>query len=285
MKRPPAKTPTVAIARILTDMGLKRGKGKDFSVRGFKRNDEHFGTMVVPFTRTANDLIDSRADEIERLSDEAGFPFLVSTEYGVNGKTWPNLANFGERVRSERPRVEDKPAPMPTRRAFVSLREDRDATPTLWVEDPKDMRTVATKYFPKRTHVTVAVADEALAATGHRRVDAWFVFPANPDVMIANVVEDKPAQEDPNIVRNVLQAARVAGFVVTHYFSGTTGAAQLNHANGNVLIVSFSGGAFVSASGRGWGEAPWTSAPWDTNDPDVFRDCLTVDNESVEERA
>lgn len=284
MKRPQAKTPAVAIARILTDMGLKRGKGKDFSVLGFKRDGEPFGTMVVPFTRAANDLIDERADEIERLSNEAGFPFLVSTEYGVDGKTWPNLVNFGERVRSERPRVEDKPAPMPTRRAFVSLKESRDATPTLWVEDPKDLRTVATKYFPKRAHVTVAVADEALAATGHRRVDAWFVFPANPDVMIANVVEDKPAQEDPNIVRNVLQAARVAGFVVTHH-GGVNGTTQLNHANGNVLFVSFSEGAFVSASGHGWGCAPWTDAPWNTNDPDVFRDCLTVDNESVKGQA
>ena len=177
----------MAIARILRDMGLRQGNGKDFTVRGFERNGERFGTMVVPLTRAANDLIDARADEIESASEEAGFPFLVSTEYGADGRAWPNLVNFGERVRSPRPAI---------------------------------------------------------------------------------------ATRESDVKRNVLQYARKAGFVVTHHGGAVPGVAQLNHDNGNVLIVSFSEGAFVSAEGSGWGDAPWTSESWATNDPDEYRSIL-----------
>jgi hypothetical protein len=102
--RQPAKTPTVAIARILRDMGLKQGLHGDFAVRGYSERGERLGTMVVLYTRAANILIDERADEIERLSEESGWVFRVSTRYHhVSGAAYPDLCNFGKRVRRTRP--------------------------------------------------------------------------------------------------------------------------------------------------------------------------------------
>lgn len=111
--RKPAKTPAGAIARVLRDMGLVQGKMGDFVVTGHKENGERVGTYVVLLNRTANDLVDKEADTIERLSAAEGFPFHVSTRYHhESGHAYPDICNFGERVRRARPGAEgaDKPA-------------------------------------------------------------------------------------------------------------------------------------------------------------------------------
>lgn len=109
-KTPPS-TPTVAIARVLRDLGLTQGRGCDFRVTGEYRNGERVGTYVLLLTRQAKDVVAARADEIERLADESGFVFRVSVRY-FDGKSRPmcTIANYGSRVRDTPPVVEEPPA-------------------------------------------------------------------------------------------------------------------------------------------------------------------------------
>ena len=125
MKRQPAGTPTVAIARILRDMGLRQGKGKDFRVMGYDERGDRLGTMVVIYNREANETVAENADAIVRASDEAGWCFGVGVSYDDNGKAWCDVSNFGTHNRDEKPAVY---------RAFVELSGARGVSPLLWVE-------------------------------------------------------------------------------------------------------------------------------------------------------
>lgn len=71
-------------------------------------------------------------------------------------------------------------------------------------------------------------------------------------------------------IKDVLETARKAGFVATHYFQGSTGTVQLAHVNGNVLHVDIEGGAFTGATGYGWGDAPWAGRKWTAGDANTF---------------
>uniref|UniRef100_A0AAU7GWX9 Minor tail protein n=1 Tax=Streptomyces phage Geonosis TaxID=3158856 RepID=A0AAU7GWX9_9CAUD len=93
----PAKTPGVAIARVLRGLGLKQGL--DFGVRGERKNGERIGTRVAVFGRPANQLVADKADEIERLAGEAGFHFNVSVYFTPSGIVWVHVGNYGEKTR------------------------------------------------------------------------------------------------------------------------------------------------------------------------------------------
>jgi hypothetical protein len=104
VKPRPAKTPTVAIARILKDTGLTQGHAGDFCVRGFYRRGERIGTMVVLFNRGANETVAANADTIARASEEAGWVFGVGIHYSDNGKVWCDVSNFGGHPRHNPPK-------------------------------------------------------------------------------------------------------------------------------------------------------------------------------------
>ncbi|MFE7214578.1 hypothetical protein ACFU93_32480 [Streptomyces sp. NPDC057611] len=109
MKHLPApSSPTVAIARVLRDLGLTQGRGCDFRVTGDYRNGERIGTYVLSLTRHADEVIAEHADEIERLSDETGWAFRVSVRYPNGARPMVTVANYGSRVR------ETPPAPAAT---------------------------------------------------------------------------------------------------------------------------------------------------------------------------
>lgn len=91
-----AKTPGVAIARVLRNLGLKQGH--DFSVRGHYVAGERRGTDVFLHGGHARQTVISFADEIEDLVSEAGFAFNVSIRNLRDG-AWPTLANYGDRIR------------------------------------------------------------------------------------------------------------------------------------------------------------------------------------------
>lgn len=95
-----AKTPTVAVARVLRGLGLKQGE--DFRVTGFYQSRQRTGTFVILFNRYADKLVSDRADDIERLTSEAGYPFRVSVTY-PNGRPVADVKNFGSRVREAEP--------------------------------------------------------------------------------------------------------------------------------------------------------------------------------------
>lgn len=100
--RPAAKTPTVAIARVLRDLGLKQGV--DFRVKGAYRNGERIGTYVDLYGAEARQLVAGSADEIEELVEEqSGFAFHVSLTYSTAGNPFPIIANHGPRVRYPAP--------------------------------------------------------------------------------------------------------------------------------------------------------------------------------------
>ena len=52
---PPPRTPSVAVARVLRDLGLTQGPGKDFRVDGEYRGGERIGTWVLVLTRHADE--------------------------------------------------------------------------------------------------------------------------------------------------------------------------------------------------------------------------------------
>ncbi|MFF2612333.1 hypothetical protein [Kitasatospora sp. NPDC058046] len=104
MTAQPPKRPTVALARVLRTLGLTQGKGRDFRIEGEYRNSERIGTYALLLTRHAHEVVAEHADEIEKLTGEAGFPFRVSVRY-FNGKPRPftNIENRGDRVRETPP--------------------------------------------------------------------------------------------------------------------------------------------------------------------------------------
>ncbi|MFC8887546.1 hypothetical protein [Streptomyces cinereoruber] len=111
--RPPPKTPTVAIARVLRALGLTQGRGCDFRIEGAYRNGERTGTYVLVLTRHADEVIAAHADDVERLTAEAGWAFRVSIRYlSATGRPTTSVANYGDRVRDEPPATtEEPPAP------------------------------------------------------------------------------------------------------------------------------------------------------------------------------
>lgn len=130
--RPAAKTPTVAIARILRDLGLKQGN--DFRVRGqyqgTGQNRERIGTYVAALTGAADQVIADHADEIERLASEAGHSFRVSIHFTANGRMWTWVANYGQRTRDTVPaatlgRDDETQAPAEQSRRTVKTIEQR----------------------------------------------------------------------------------------------------------------------------------------------------------------
>jgi hypothetical protein len=78
-KLPPAKTPTVLIARILRGLGLNQGR--DFRVAGRYANGERRYSFVYTLNTAAERVLAGNADEIERLADEGNMPFTVSIRY------------------------------------------------------------------------------------------------------------------------------------------------------------------------------------------------------------
>lgn len=238
MNRKPAKTPWTSIARILKDMGLKQGPMGDFVVTGHKKNGERVGTYVVLATRKANDLVDENADEIERLSDESGWVFHVSTWYNhESGRAYPDICNFGERVRRERPGVEKPNPPISDALTINTERANADLANVVFEGD--------------RVPAVYVAAGSALADTMRRL--------RSEDVAEATRF------------KNVMRTALENGFIRTHTDGAVPGKTQFVHAtNVNVLIVTFSEGRFVAAQGHGCGEAPWAGHGWDTNDYDTF---------------
>jgi hypothetical protein len=99
----PAKTPAVAIARILRDLGLKQGCLGDFRITGvYNRAGERMYTDVVVYSRHANYVIADNADLIERLADETGFAFRVNVHCSPSGYPWASVSN-GRSVRTREP--------------------------------------------------------------------------------------------------------------------------------------------------------------------------------------
>lgn len=110
-----AKTPTVAIARILRSLNLAQGAGKDFRIAGMYHNGQRIGTHVLILTRHAHDTIVSNADLIEERAAEAGWSFKVSVRYfDGNPHPFASVANCGERVRMDAPHATTAPEPQQT---------------------------------------------------------------------------------------------------------------------------------------------------------------------------
>lgn len=93
----PAKTPGVAIARVLRSLGLKQGN--DFRVRGEYKHGERVGTVAAVSGGAANQTVADNADRIEQLAAETGFQFHVSIYFTPSGTVWVWVANFGQRTR------------------------------------------------------------------------------------------------------------------------------------------------------------------------------------------
>uniref|UniRef100_UPI000AF5342E hypothetical protein n=1 Tax=Streptomyces scabiei TaxID=1930 RepID=UPI000AF5342E len=103
----PAASPTVAVARALKRTGLEQGKGKDFQVTGRYRDGERKFTYVRVYGNQAAAVIAERADDIERWTSDAGFPFKVSVRYIGRHTLLVDVTNgAGERVREVPPAAE-----------------------------------------------------------------------------------------------------------------------------------------------------------------------------------
>lgn len=106
-KQATAKTPTVAIARVLRGLGLKQGL--DFTVRGSYTNGERTGTTAYLFGQRVRTLVADHADEIEAAVQlDGGFVFNVSIRY-YDSRPWPTVSNYGDRTREAAPVVATVP--------------------------------------------------------------------------------------------------------------------------------------------------------------------------------
>jgi len=109
-KPAPAKTPTVAVARALRALGLQQRGGagrRDFSVTGqYNSAGERLYTLVILYSREANNTVARHADAIEAATDAEGFPFRVSV-YNFNGRADCSISNSGPRVRQDVPGITD----------------------------------------------------------------------------------------------------------------------------------------------------------------------------------
>mgnify|MGYP001579129312 CR=1 FL=1 len=103
----PAKTPTVAIARVLRELGFKQGT--DFRIKGEYRNGYRVGTYVNLYGADVRESVSRFANTIENRVAESGFTFSVSVRY-FDGTPWPTVANYGDRVRDEAPAVTEPAA-------------------------------------------------------------------------------------------------------------------------------------------------------------------------------
>lgn len=99
----PAKTPGVAIARILRGYGLTQGPGwqKDFSilpVMGSVHNGR-IGTWANVRSTEGHRIVAENADAIEAAADESGWPFRVSLYATSRGTLDAYISNTGPRHR------------------------------------------------------------------------------------------------------------------------------------------------------------------------------------------
>ncbi|MEU0181455.1 hypothetical protein ABZ312_09725 [Streptomyces sp. NPDC006207] len=114
MALPPARTPSVAIARVLRGLGLAQGTGRDFKVVGEYRNGERNATTVLLLSRHGDEVAAQHADEIERLAAEAGWAFRVSVTYSTSGRPMVIITNGPcDRARQTPPPAPTEPTPEP----------------------------------------------------------------------------------------------------------------------------------------------------------------------------
>ncbi len=102
MQKQTAKTPTVAIARVLRGLGLVQGA--DFRVKtkykGSGANRERIGTHVAVLSKEADQIIADNADFIEEMVKlDGGWVFNVSIHFTTGGRVWTWVANYGSRTR------------------------------------------------------------------------------------------------------------------------------------------------------------------------------------------
>ena len=92
MKKQTAKTPTVAIARVLRGLGLVQGS--DFRVVGART-----ATHAIVLSRKADKVIADNADHIEELVKlDGGWVFRVNIHSTPGGHLWTRVSNYGRRI-------------------------------------------------------------------------------------------------------------------------------------------------------------------------------------------
>ncbi|MDH6489628.1 DUF6884 domain-containing protein [Streptomyces sp. SAI-127] len=139
---PIPSTPTVAIARELRRLGLKQGRGGDFTVAGDYVNGERRFTYVTLYRREAEVLVAERADEIEERTANGPFPFKVSVRY-MGDRPVASIHNgAAERVRelpeSARTAADEQPAEEAPEAPAAT--ETADAPQAAVEVDPTDWR-------------------------------------------------------------------------------------------------------------------------------------------------
>ena len=105
----PAKTPAVAIGRVLRALGLKQGT--DFSVTGRYCGGERIATVVTKISKRADEVIAANADWIETATKgQNGWVFAVSIHRLPTGGFWTAIDNGGGvRTRDEIEAPADEP--------------------------------------------------------------------------------------------------------------------------------------------------------------------------------
>ncbi|MEI5526851.1 hypothetical protein WB388_40345 [Streptomyces brasiliscabiei] len=144
----PATSPTIAISRALKRAGLEQGKGKGFQVQGRYRNGERQFTHVRVYGTRAEAVVAERADDIERWTEESGFPFRVSVHYmgrwpvsDIHNGPRPRVRQEAPAPAVEEPTVQESaeeatPAPAAEEPAAVDRQDVTAAAPVAAVEEP-----------------------------------------------------------------------------------------------------------------------------------------------------
>jgi hypothetical protein len=220
---PPAKTPSIAIARALRRLGLTQGKGKDFRVEGeYNKAGERVRTYALLLTGHADETVAARADDIERwVSEDGNWAVTVNVRYSDAGRPHCTISNGAvEKVREEPPApptAEPAPEPVPAEPAGETEALEDPAQPDSPAPEPQGEEPPPSKGSLTITHTRA----EGTLLTGSRKGDGVFEivrpigFRFFPSLGALGIQRSRDREADRWRINRAAAALRDAGWDVT----------------------------------------------------------------------
>ncbi|PWI16005.1 hypothetical protein DI272_18915 [Streptomyces sp. Act143] len=220
---PPAKSPSIALARALRRLGLTQGQGKDFRVDGdYNKAGERVRTYALLLTAHADETAAAHADDIERWTEEdGGWSFTVCVRYSDKGRPHCTISNGAvEKIREEPPAppaAEPAPEPEP---------EPEPASETAALEEPAQPEEAeeppAEEPRPSKGSLTIThTRADGTLLEGSRKHDGVYEivrpigFRSSRNLGALYIRNSRDREADHWRIRRAVAALREAGWEVT----------------------------------------------------------------------
>ncbi|MEU5497936.1 DUF3560 domain-containing protein [Streptomyces griseofuscus] len=224
---PPAKTPSIAIARALRRLGLTQGKGKDFRIDGdYNGAGERIRTYVLTLTGHADETVAARADDIERWAlEDGGWSFTVCVRYSDKGRPHCTISNGAvEKVREEPP-AQPATAPEPEEPAGETAVLEDPAQPEEGEQPPADEPPAEEPpteepSFKGSLTITHTRADGTLLEGSRKHDGVWEIvrpigFRSSRNLGALYIRNSRDREADRLRINRAVKALREAGWEVT----------------------------------------------------------------------